>query len=269
MSEAPARPTRFAGESWRTASAMHARAVGAVIMRDLQTRFGAGYLGFLLGLIMPLGHLTIAMTVMSVLGRSAPVGPSIPLFAMTGILPFIVWLYTHRQIMTTLAQNRPLLYFPGVDLFDLFSARIILEVSSATLVVVIVLTTLALIGYDINPDDPPRFVYGLIEAWLLGISSGLFFGIAGALAPALILIGSLLGPLFWVTSGIIYLPDLLPEKLIDVLKYFPLCQIVDGTRMGFYSEYQSSFYSAAYPAIAILGLLFISSVILQVVRKVT
>ena len=268
MTHAP-RPTRFAGESWRTASAMHARVVGAVIMRDLQTRFGAGYFGFLLGLIMPLGHLGIALVILTGIGRVAPIGSSISLFAMTGVLPFIIWLYCHRQILATHQQNSPLLYFPGVDIFDLYTARTAIEIVSATLVVTVVLSTLFFIGFNIRPESPFGFVLGLIQAWLLGIGTGLAFGSVAKLWPPFSIVGSLLGPLFWVTSGVVYIPDTAPEQVRNFLFYLPLCQIVDGLRTQFFPAYESSFYNQNIPVIFILSIITIGLCFVYIIRKLT
>lgn len=260
---------RHAAANWSAASAMHARVVGAVIMRDLQTRFGTGYFGFLLGLIMPLGHLTIAMVIMTVLGRLPPIGTSNAIFSMTGVLPFVLWLYSHRQIMIAYQQNRPLLYFPGVDIGDLLAARIVLEVASGTLVVVIVLATLGLLGHDVTPANPAAFLGSLIAAWVLGIATGLIFGNGGALFPGLLMLGNLLGPLFWITSGIVYLPDLLPERAREVVSYFPLCQAVDSLRASFYAEYYSSFFDPyrLYPTL--LFMILLGCVLVPIVRRVT
>lgn len=268
MRTAPPAPSRAAGESWSAASSMHARVVGAVIMRDLQTRFGTGYLGFLLGLIMPLGHLTIAIGVTTLLGRPAPLGTDTPVFLMTGVLPFVLWLYGHRQIMLTLLQNRPLLYFPGVDVFDLLAARMIIEVVSGTLVVVIVLTTLAVLGHDLGVGDWPGFLYNLIRAWLLGVGTGLIFGGLATLWSATIIVGNIIGPLLWVTSGVLFLPDGLPDRLRDIVSYNPLCQIVDGVRASYFSEYTSSFYDPQILNIMLLLLVAAGMLLVPVTRRI-
>lgn len=268
MEHPPASATRPPLESWPAASAMHARVVGAVIMRDLQTRFGTGYLGFLLGLIIPLGHLTIAMVVTTLLGRPAALGSDTPVFLMTGVLPFIVWLYGHRQIMLTMIQNRPLLYFPGVDIFDLFAARIILEIISGTLVVVIVLITLSILGHDLAVGNWPAFLAGLIYAWALGVATGLLFGMLVNILPLAFLFGNILGPLLWAISGIFFLPDALPDKVRDALSYNPLCQIIDGVRVAYFSEYSSSFFDQNVLNISILSLLAAGLLMTPLIRRV-
>lgn len=264
-----AQPTRFAGESWRTAMKMHSRAVGAVVMRDIQTRFGASYAGFLLGLIMPLGHLGATLIAMAILAATPPIGPDIATFLMTGILPFILWLYCHKQVMISLVQNRPLLYFPGVDPFDLIFARMIVEIPTATLVVIIVMATVAIFGYGSMPANFFGFVAALGQAWLLGIGTGLVVGGLSAFWHPFLIAGSLIAPLLWATSGIIYLPDRLPDTVRDILWYFPLCQIVNELRSAYFSEYYSTFTDGQVPLFFILGTLTVGMTMLPIIRKVT
>lgn len=268
MASAP-RLTRFAGESWRTAGAMHARVVGAVIMRDLQTRFGVGYLGFLLGLIMPLGHLTIVVTITIMLRRPIPLGTDAAIFSMTGVLPFIIWLYSHRQVMGTLALNRPLTYFPGVDISDLFFAKAIIEVVAATLVVATVLPVLSMLGYNLNINNIYGFSYGLVLAWVLGIVTGMTFGLLGSIAPVFFIFGNLLAPLFWVSSGLLFLPDALPEKLSAIVYFNPLAHVVDFVRESYYSEYISLFFDPRYLMFFLVSILLFAMILMFIIRRVT
>jgi len=267
MSMSPAPQTRFAGESWRTALSMHARAVGAVIMRDLQTRFGTGYFGFLLGLLIPLAHLTVAIGVTALFGRQAAIGTDVPIFLMTGVLPFVIWLYGHRQIMQTLTQNRSLLYFPGVDIFDLFASRAILEIVTATLVVFIVLGTLAVLGHQPAVANWRGFVFALLQAWLLGLGTGLLFGAIGPIAPIAYLFGNVLGPILWAVSGIFFLPDSTPDRVRDILMFNPLCQIIDALRSAYYAEYYSSFLDQTLLNSMIIAFILAGLSLMALMRK--
>lgn len=267
MTDTP-RPTRFAGESWRTASAMHARVVGAVIMRDLQTRFGTGYFGFLLGLMIPLAHLAIAIGITALLGRKAAIGTDVPVFLMTGVLPFIVWLYGHRQIMQTMQFNRALLNFPSVDVFDLFASRIILEIVTATLVVFIVLGTLAALGHELSVANWQGVLFALIQAWLLGVGTGLMFGSIGIFIPIAFLFGNILGPLLWAISGIFFLPDALPDNLRSILTFNPLCQAIDAFRVAYYAEYYSSFLNIYILNSITLSFLLFGMIMTAATRKI-
>lgn len=269
MVDAPAPLTRFAAESWRTALLMHSRVTGALVMRDLQTRFGASYLGFLVGLIMPLGHLGIALVVMTIFSRSPPLGTTQAVFLTTGILPFVLWNYCHRQIMVSIQQNRPLLYFPGVDIFDIIFARMIVEIANGALVVSIVMLTLALIGMDFTPNDPMGLIFSLSQAWLFGVASGILFGTIGFMWLPFMYAGALIAPLFWISCGILYIPDAAPEKVRDVIFYLPLTQIVDATRAAYFSEYYSVFQSSSVLWTTLLGTLFLGMLLILPLRKIT
>ncbi|MDI4663231.1 ABC transporter permease [Xanthobacter autotrophicus] len=261
------RPTRFAGESWRTASAMHARVVGAVIMRDLQTRFGAGYFGFLLGLVMPLGHLAIAIGVNFLIGRKPPLGTDIAIFLMTGVLPFVIWLYAHRQIMMALLQNKPLLYFPGVDAFDIFCGRICIEIVNATLIVSVVIITINYTRNGIEISNLSQFMYGLIFSIFFGIGTGVIFGALANFNIIALMFGNILGPLMWVISGIFFLPDEMPDIIRDYIFFNPLTHIIDYLRVAYYSEYSSSFLSIPYLLSTLAALIVLGITIVCVVRR--
>ncbi|ABS69035.1 ABC-2 type transporter [Xanthobacter versatilis] len=247
---------------------MHARVVGAVIMRDLQTRFGAGYFGFLLGLLMPLGHLGIVITVSTLIQHASPIGTDRPIFLMTGVLPFIIWLYSHRQIMTTLSYNRPLLFFPGVDIFDLFLSRIVIELLNSTIIVIVVISAMTIVGYDVHAYKWPDFIYGLILAWALGLGTGLFFGSLTSIMPLAIMFGLILGPLMWATSGIFFLPDGLPESLQKILYFNPLSHVVDGVRLSYFSEYSSDFFNSTFLYIFIVSAIAVSLALTAAIRRV-
>ncbi|MFG1222110.1 ABC transporter permease [Xanthobacter wiegelii] len=259
--------TRHATETWAAASGMHARVVGAVIMRDLQTRFGAGYFGFLLGLMMPLGHLAIALVVNFIVGRKTPLGTNVTIFLMTGVLPFVLWLYSHRQIMMSLHQNIPLLSFPGVDVLDIFIGRFIVEFVNGSIVVSIAIAFMYFFSQDINVNDISKFLYSLIASVLLGFGTGVIFGSLGYFNHMSILIGNLLGPIMWVMSGIFFIPDDTPEIIRIILSFNPLSHIIDSVRTSYYAEYSSSFASNYFIISAISALILTSISLATIVRR--
>lgn len=267
MSRAPHAPQRHAAETWSAASAMHARVVGAVIMRDLQTRFGGSYLGFLLALLFPLGHIGIVVVIYSILGRSTPLGTDIVAFMATGALPFVIWLYIHRQTMISIQQNRPLLYFPGVAVIDFIVARCAIEILNTTMIVFVVMTTLIMIGHDPYIYDEKLFLLYLAVSYVLGVSTGVFFGVLSYLFPFFPVLGGLIGPLFWVTSGILFLPDNVPEVIQNLIFFFPLSHVVDFVRMSIYSSYFTSYASSTYIAIFIGAVVLASMLAMHLARR--
>jgi hypothetical protein len=107
--------------------AINAAAIGAILLRDIKLRAGPYYTGYLMILLMPLAHLLIVVTIFRILGRLAPHGTDQMVYFGISILPFVVFTYLSRQIVISLAENRPLLYFNRVKIFDILLARGILE----------------------------------------------------------------------------------------------------------------------------------------------
>jgi capsular polysaccharide transport system permease protein len=86
-------------------------AIRAILLRDVRLRVGRYYTGFLMILLMPLAHLLIVVIVFHLFGRLAPQGTDQIVYFGLSILPFVIYSYLARQIVYSLAENRPLLLF--------------------------------------------------------------------------------------------------------------------------------------------------------------
>lgn len=69
---------------------VQARVIGALMLRDVQTRFGGRSANYLIAVAWPLSHISILLLIYSFSGRSAPIGQSAPLFFATGLVPFVL-----------------------------------------------------------------------------------------------------------------------------------------------------------------------------------
>lgn len=228
------------------AALQHARVVLALMLRDIKTRFGATYFGFLVGLLLPLAHIGIILAVYILIGRRAPIGTSVSIYLATAILPFILWSYTHQKIMQCFNQNKSLTSFPIVKFIDILFARSIVEILNSTLIIFVVYASFILLGEDIFVTNASSFFYALVLSYLMGISTGFIFGLLSILVPFVMIAGFLLVPAYWVTSGVFFIPDALPENARIFVALFPLSHIVDFGRAAFYPSYISSYANPIY-----------------------
>ena len=247
---------------FRVAFIQHARVVSALMLRDIQTRFGASYFGFLVGLILPLMHILLVLTVYIMLGRRAPIGTDVMLYLTTAILPFVVWSYTHQKISQAFSQNKALISFPAVRLIDILIARALVEALNATLIICVVATVFFLLEKNVFVARSDGVMLALFLAYLYGISTGFLFGLLSMINPALLLFGFLLIPLNWFTCGIFFIPDGLPIEIRNIVAIFPLSHIVDFGRTSVYSSYVSEYYSIIY-VLFIVSFVFFVCLILQ------
>jgi capsular polysaccharide transport system permease protein len=231
----------------------HLRVIHALMLRDIKTRFGATYFGFLIGLLLPLGHIGVLLTIYVLLGRRAPIGTDVAVYLSTAIVPFIVWSYTHQKVMQAFGSNKPLIAFPIVKFVDIVMARAIVELLNSCIIVCIVAIALISYGSDLFIYDFKIFFFSVILAYFLGISTGFTFGVLYVLSPAVMIFGFVLIPLYWATSGVLFIPDGLPAQARDIVSIFPLSHIVDLGRTAFYPSYISSYPNPYYVVSVIIA----------------
>ena len=190
-----------------------------------------------MGVLWPLSHILLLILLNSGLGRTAPYGDSIALWYAVGVVPFLAFQYMSRFISLGVFLNRPLLAFPVVKVTDILFSRAIVEVLNTVLVTIIVMLTLWGFGIDFLPRDPVQASLALLVMMLLGLGFGVLNGIICAAIPFWVTGYALCSILFWLTSGILFLPDALPEFARTPLSYLPWLQGVEWMRSAYYDGY--------------------------------
>lgn len=145
-------PTRRRSESFFQAFAIQCRVIGALIMRELHTRYGRDNIGYLwlIGEPLMLGGV-IALLHASGGGHNGSVAPAV--FAMVGYTVFILFRSTVNRSEGAIDSNAPLLYHRMVAVLDFTLARAVLELAGTVIAFVILFGFCWLIGIA---DPPPR-----------------------------------------------------------------------------------------------------------------
>jgi capsular polysaccharide transport system permease protein len=230
---------------WETMRAQ-GRILVAVMLRDVRTRFFGSAFGFLLAIAWPLSHIFILLAINAGIGRTAPYGDSAALWFATGIVPFMAFNYMARFTMIGLVMNRPLLSFPVVKVSDILLARAILELLNAGVVVITTILIFALLGIEIAPIDPVQASLALGACMLLGLGFGIVNGVIAALAPFWITGYALFSIAMWIASGVLFVPDALPEFARYWLSFNPALQGIEWMRSAYYEGYGSGVLDKEY-----------------------
>ena len=190
------------------------RILVALMLRDLKTRLGGNEFGFFaMGVCWPLSHILLLLIINTGVGRAAPYGDSAALWFATGVIPFMAFNYIARFIMLGIVLNRPLLSFPIVKITDILFARAIVEVLNAGLVILIMFAIFWVVGIDFMPVDITQASLALLAMMLLGLGFGVVNGIIAAAVPFWITGYALLTMILWAASGVLFVPDALPEAI--------------------------------------------------------
>jgi capsular polysaccharide transport system permease protein len=234
-----------------------ANVLHALMMRDIRTRMFGSALGFIIVIAWPISHVLLLVLVNTGLGRVAPFGDSMALWCATGLVPFMSFSYMSRFMMFGVVLNKPLLFFPAISVTDILIARAIVEMLSAFVVIVILLAIFAGLGIDFHPIDVVQACYAMLAAMLLGLGAGILYGIVSGFSPSWLTAFTLVNIFLWMTSGILFVPDSLPESVRNVLFYHPVLHTIEWMRTAYYEGYSSSLLAKWYPLTVGVSLVFV------------
>jgi capsular polysaccharide transport system permease protein len=247
--------------------AVQVRVIHALILRDVRTRFGRTFAGYAIMILWPLGHVALITTVYVFAHRVAPVGSSVPIFAGTGVLPYILCFYPARWTMFSIFQNHALLHFPIVKSVDLPVARGILEIVNALWVTALFCLALYLLGYAVIPADPSEAILAILATLFLGFAIGFLGAVLYKLFRPWIAIQIGLLILMYATAGVFFLPSDLPEQYQQILWFNPLLHSVEWLRSAYFPGYDSDLLSRTYLIFYAMVVLFLGLLTERLTRR--
>jgi capsular polysaccharide transport system permease protein len=227
------------------------RVIAALIMRETKTRYGkSSFFGYAFVVIEPLGHILCFTALYTAMNRTPPVGESLFLFLVTGILPYFLFRDLCVNVMNAVSANRALLEYPPVKHIDVIVARILLEVLTYSTIMLAFIPVLYFFGLPILPDNPSLFLTGFMLLIGLGAGFGATLVPLSTLYPFVAKGVAWLLRLTYFLSGALYAVVQLPPDLMFMFEYNPVAQVIDVIRAGFYFGYESRI--ASLPALTFI-----------------
>lgn len=220
--------------SLRRSLMIQARVIGALLLREVITRFGRHSIGVLWLVIEPM-LFTVGVTMLWYLIRAHTV-TNIPVvaFAITGYSTILLWRNTANRCMKAIEPNLSLMYHRNVRVMDLFLARAILEIIGATCsfaLLTCVAASLELIRW-------PVFPLGVLGGWLLyswfALALGLIVGSISERSEILERIWHVATYVFFPFSGAAFMVDWLPINVREKALWIPMVHGVELVREGFF-----------------------------------
>ncbi|MFB0492984.1 capsular polysaccharide transport system permease protein [Methylobacterium sp. OAE515] len=206
----------------------------ALMLRDMRTRFGASLWGYGVVVLWPCVHVFMLIAIYSFQKIPSPLGDSRAIFFASGAVPVLVFQYISREVMKAVISNRPLTYYPQVKLFDVIFARILVEIVTGFLALIVVFTVLLCMGENPVPANPYEAMCAYASAILLGIGIGTINVAIIGFFPGWLLGYALLSIVLYISSGVIFMPSFLPDNIYMWLKYNPVLQLAEWMRSAYY-----------------------------------
>ncbi len=243
------------------------RIISALTLRETRSRYGNSKLGFFWALFEPFAHTVVFIAIFSALGRASPIGESLGLFLLTGIIPWLLFSNIASQIMGGVSANKALLGYPQVMPIDITISRVILEFSTLFLVMLFFLGIAVYLGISIRIGSflDMMSVTGLIV--LLGTGIGLINAAIVPHYPSYRSIYSAFVRPFYFMSGIFFTADFLSPEVYEMIDFNPLLHLIEWFRSGFYQSFDSDLYDPSYAVSVCVGIFTLGLIVERMSSK--
>jgi capsular polysaccharide transport system permease protein len=222
------------------------RVVYALMLRDVKTRFFGSAIWYLVAILWPLANIGILLLINTATGRVVPFGESPALWFATGMVPFTAFNYMARNTMVGLVLVKPLIAYPIIKPMDLLIARGIVEMLSAGCVILLMILIFAILDISFFPTDPVQAVAAIGASMFLGLGFGMINGVIAGFFPFWVTGYGLFSIVMWVASGVMIVPDMLPERARYWLSFNPALHGVEWMRSAYYDGYGAGVLDKAY-----------------------
>ena len=250
------------------AARLQLRIVGALMLRELHTRFGRHNIGYLWLIGEPL-ILSLGITLAHLFTHTdLPYGFQPASFYAAGYITFITFRNNVNRSVGTIEANKTLMYHRRVTLLDITLGRAALDGLAPMGAMLVVLLLVFVLGLAELPQRPWLTVLALVlmawyaTGWAMIISSctELFGNIVERFVhPATYLIIPV--------SGMFFILDQFPPDVARKIAWFPVPQITDLARMGIRSSYDSPYVNMPYILWSCAGLTLVGLSMLRLARS--
>jgi ABC-type polysaccharide/polyol phosphate export permease len=250
-------------ESW----AIQRRVIGALLMREVLTRYGRHNIGFLWLFVEPmlftLGVAALWTATRSIHGSSLP----IVAFALTGYSSVLLWRNMPSRCVNGLAPSFALMYHRNVRAMDIYAARLLIEAIGATCSFVV----LSILFIGIEWMSPPEDLLTVVGGWLLlgwfGASLALFIGTLSELSEAIDKLWHPAAYLLFPLSGAAFSVDALPPSAREFMLWVPMVNGVEMVRGGYFGSQYRAHYDVGYVALVCAMLSIGALALLRIVAR--
>ena len=212
------------------------RVIGALLMREIITRYGRNNIGFLWLFVEPL-LMTLIMVLMWKFFKVNNISTlNIVAFTITGYPMMMMWRNASNRAIGSISANMSLLYHRHVRVFDTIFARMLLEIAGATIAQIAIMSVLIAVRWIEMPAD----IFYMLLAWLLmamfAIGLGLIIcSVAFHFEP----FGKVWGTISFVMmplSGVFFFVHNLPQQLQHYVLMLPMVHGTEMFRAGYFGN---------------------------------
>lgn len=258
---------RPSGAVLREGFRIQCRVIGALMMRELHTRYGRENIGYLWLILEPM----LLATAVGLLHARSPAHFSgdikpIPL-ALIGYCNFMTFRSMVGRAEGVLEANASLFYHRTITPFDLLTARALLEQAGSFVAFCILMGLAVATGLANAPARPLIFLCGVFLMFAISFTLSLIVcGVTHDRRAA----GRIIHPMIYIMmpiSGAFFALKALPGEVRELLLFIPLAHINEILRYGWFKSASPAYFDVGYVAAWIMGTMLLGLVLISLARK--
>jgi capsular polysaccharide transport system permease protein len=209
----------------------------ALVVRELRSRVQGRWLSLLWLVFEPLVHVMLILALIGARTNAVMLNIELPVFLVTGLLPFFLFRNLARKLPSSISANRSLFAYRQVMPIDALIARAMVEIGLYAMVYLVALILLGWMGYHSVPHAPIELMAVTLVLIALGVGLGLLFAVAQHNRPKVAtFIGFIFLPLYFASGVIFQLHNLAPDIRYWLL-FNPVLHLVELSRVYFIPNY--------------------------------
>lgn len=210
----------------------------ALVLREMQGRFGRIRMGAMWTIFEPLTHILAITAIMVYLrGRTIP-GLDFPVFLLVSLAPFLLYRNISLKLMSSMEANKALFAYKQIQPFSTFVARTLVEFSLSATVFVILLAAFTWIGFDTRITHPIEWLGVIALGLVFSFGLGLTLAIIVNILPESKMVLRLIFMPLYLLSGVIYPPSHFPPQWLPLLLWNPFLHLMELIRVNIFPFYR-------------------------------
>ena len=239
------------------------RVIGALLMREIITRYGRNNIGFLWLFVEPLLMTLIIVLLWKFIRADQYSTLNMVAFVITGYPLVMMWRNVSNRAIGAISANASLLYHRNVRVLDTLFARMLLEIAGATIAQIAIVGVLILIGWIPTPAD----VFYMLMAWLLMAIFAIGLGLViCSIAFKVEAFGKIWGTFSFVMlplSGVFFFVSSLPQQAQQYVLWMPMVHGTEMFRQGYFGASVVTYESISYIVLCNLVLLLLGFIMVN------
>jgi capsular polysaccharide transport system permease protein len=243
------------------------RVIGALMLRELTTRFGRENIGFLWIMVEPLLFALLVGLLWRVMKGPLEYGVDIVAFVVSGYIPLVLFRSVVIRAVNSFTANGSLMYHRQIKILDLILVRFIVEVIGHMMAYLVIALSLGAFGLFPIPNDIGFLILGWIYFSMFTLSVALVVAPLSEMNDILEKFIPVTTYLMVPFSGTFFLVGALSPEAANVVLYSPPVHSMEMMRFGIFGPAVNAQYDFLYPLKFILPCMALGLLLCRVVRR--